>query len=130
MPLAVANGAQTMCTFGMTPGTFTAIPSGTPILVDGKPLGKVTDNVPMLNIAPFNMCMTLTNPTVASATAAKLGVFTPMPCIPVITAPWVPGSPTVLNNNVPTLHQGCTCLCAWGGSISIMNPGQTKVMVP
>ena len=59
-----------------------------------------------------------------------LGVLTPMPCIPVIPAPWVPGSPTVLIANKPALNNSSKLMCAWGGVISINNPGQMKHQIP
>ena len=50
----------------------------------------------------------------AAATAAALGVLTPMPCIPVTAAPWMPGVPQVLIGNMPaarvndmTSHVSC-----------------------
>lgn len=49
------------------------------------------------------LCQSLANPTVATATAAALGVLTPMPCMPVIPTPWLPGSSTVLIHNFPAL---------------------------
>jgi hypothetical protein len=75
------------------------------------------------------MCTTPTNPQVAAATSAALGVLTPQPCIPVITAPWAPGAAMVRVRNLPALHGGCTCMCTWGGLISITNPGQIAVQV-
>ena len=69
------------------------------------------------------------NPMVAAATAAALGVLTPMPCIPVTPAPWVPGSPTVLLRGMPALNNTSQCMCNWGGVIQITNPGTTKEMV-
>lgn len=91
------------------------------------PLATIMDNVPMKNIMPFGMCSSLANPTVASATSAALGVLTPMPCLPVIPAPWVPGSPTVLIGNFPALNQTCKLMCAYGGVIQITNPGTTNI---
>lgn len=130
MALAVVSGAQTRCTFGVAPGTLNVAPTGTPVLVNGMPIAKITDNVSIMNITPFGMCLTLSNPQVAAATSAALGVFTPMPCIPVIASPWMPGSVKALSNGTPVVNQTCTCMCAWGGVISITNPGQTKVTVP
>lgn len=64
---------------------------------------NIMDHISMMNIMPFGMCMSIANPTVAAATAAALGVLTPMPCIPATTSPWVPGAPNVLLGNQPTL---------------------------
>jgi len=86
------------------------------------------DHIPMLNIMPFGMCSSMANPEVAAATAAALGVLTPMPCIPMTSAPWIPGVPTVLIKNNPALNNSCKAMCNWGGVIQILSPGQTKVM--
>ena len=94
------------------------------------PAATIMDNVPMKNIMPFGMCSSMANPTVAAATAAALGVLTPMPCVPVIAAPWVPGSPTVLIANKPALNNSSKLMCNWGGVISINNPGQMKHQIP
>ena len=88
------------------------------------------DNKPIANIPPFGMCQSLANPTVAAATAAASGVLTPMPCVPVIPAPWSPGSATMLIGNMPALNNTCICNCAWGGVISITSPGQTATQIP
>jgi hypothetical protein len=53
-----------------------------------------------------------------------------MPCIPVIAAPWAPGSPTVLVGGKPALTQMSKCFCNWGGVIQIVNPGTTTEQVP
>jgi len=73
--------------------------------------------------------MSIANPTVAAATAAALGVLTPMPCIPV-TMPWTPGSPTVMIGGMPALNNTSMCTCAWGGMIQIGFPGQVTTNVP
>ncbi|MDR1269119.1 MAG: DUF4280 domain-containing protein, partial [Planctomycetaceae bacterium] len=70
------------------------------------------------------------NPMVAVATAAALGVLTPMPCIPATVAPWAPGSPTVLIGNIPALTDTSKLICNWGGVIQVTQSGQNKVIVP
>lgn len=123
----VTTGAMMMCTFGMAPSTLNVLPTNKALA--GTPAANIMDNKPMANIPPFGMCMSLANPTVASATAAALGVLTPMPCVPVTSAPWVPGSPTVLIGNMPALNNTSTCICNWGGVISITFAGQVTTMV-
>ena len=126
MAFPVVSGAQTMCSFGISPGVFTALPAGRP-LVGGLPVGLISDVVPMANIGSFGMCASLSNPSVASATSAALGVLTPMPCTPAPTRPWSPAAPTTLVGNVPVLATGCNTQCTWGGVIQIVSPGQATV---
>jgi Domain of unknown function (DUF4280) len=95
----------------------------------GAPSANIMDHVPMLNIPPFGMCNSLANPMVAAATAAAMGALTPMPCIPVTSAPWAPGSPTVQIANMPALNDSSTLPCNWGGVIQVSMAGQTTVTV-
>lgn len=129
MGMHVCNGAMTACTFGMAPSTLT-VPPLNRVLTSSQPAATIMDYIPLANVIPFGMCMTLSNPEVAAATAAALGVLTPMPCLPVIPAPWAPGSPTVLEAGVPVLNNESQLLCAWGGVITITKPGQMTEMVP
>jgi hypothetical protein len=98
-------------------------------VMSGAPSANIMDNVPMMNIMPFGMCQSMANPMVAAATAAALGVLTPMPCIPMTVAPWVPGSPTVQIANMPALNDGSKLMCNWGGSIEVSMAGQMTVEV-
>lgn len=116
------------CSFGVAPSALVVTPENG--LLVGAPAATIMDNVPMKNILPFGMCSSIANPTVAAATAAALGVLTPMPCVPVIPAPWMPGSSTVLVANKPALHDGCKCMCAWSGVIQFSVPGQFTTDVP
>ncbi|HHV12869.1 MAG TPA: DUF4280 domain-containing protein [Clostridiales bacterium] len=128
MGFAVCGGAMCQCSFGMAPSAFMVTPENK--AVTAMPLATIMDNIPLKNIMPFGMCQSLANPTVASATAAALGVLTPMPCIPVTSAPWAPGSPTVLIANKPALNNSSKLICNWGGIIQITNPGTTNIQVP
>ncbi len=125
----VCSGATLACTFGVAPSTLTVLPVRR-VDAGGAPAATIADNLPMVNVAPFGMCITPTNPQVAAATAAALGVLTPQPCIPVIPAPWTPGAPTVLIGGQPALNPESTCMCAWAGVISITQPGELTVTVP
>jgi hypothetical protein len=128
MAMLVTTGAQLQCTFGVAPSALVVIPQNR-VMSGNKPVGTIMDNKPMMNIMPFGMCNTLTNPSVASATSAAMGVLTPMPCIPVIAAPWVPGSPTVMIGRMPALTDACKLMCNWGGQISVL-PGPPTAKVP
>lgn len=125
----VCAGAMTQCTFGVAPSSLMVIPISR-VMAGGPPAANIMDNKPMVNVMPFGMCQSLSNPMVAAATAAALGALTPMPCIPMTMAPWVPGAPTVLLGSMPTLNNSSKLMCTWGGVISINVPGQFTVMVP
>ena len=123
----VVNGASLMCTFGAAPSTMMVLPTNM-VNANKVPAANIMDNVPLVNIMPFGTCMSLANPTVASATAAALGVLTPMPCIPATAAPWTPGVPTVLISNMPAVDNTCTLMCSYGGVITVSYAGQATVM--
>src|SRR3954471_1529349 len=128
MPNQVCMGAMMMCSFGVAPSSLVVLPVNR-VLTDQVPDANIMDHVPMMNIMPFGMCMSPANPTVAAATAAALGVLTPMPCIPNTPAPWVPGAVTSMVANQPALTQSSQCLCAWGGVITFTMAGSTTTLV-
>ncbi|MEP6897886.1 MAG: DUF4280 domain-containing protein [Rhodanobacter sp.] len=129
MPIQVVNGASLMCTFGVAPSSLVVLPVNK-VMSGNQPAANIQDHIPMTNIMPFGMCSAPTNPTVIAATAAKAGVFSPAPCIPATSAPWIPGAPTVMLGSQPALDNTCTCLCQWLGVVSVSNPGQTTEMIP
>lgn len=128
MGVQVCTGAMLQCSFGVAPSSLVVLPLNRTLTQ--TPAANIMDNKPMLNILPFGMCQSLANPMVAAATAAALGVLTPMPCIPVTVAPWIVGAPTVLIGNMPALNNSSKLMCNWGGVIQILSPGQMTVMVP
>ena len=128
MAQLVCMGAMMQCSFGTGPSTLAVL--SPKVLSEGPLSANIMDNVPFVNVPPFIMCTSLANPAVASATAAALGVLTPMPCTPTLPAPWVPGSTTVLVRGMPALNNTCKLNCAFAGVISIVMPQTTKEMVP
>lgn len=128
MGFLVCNGASMQCSFGLAPGTLIVLPTNK--VNATMPAATIMDNKPFVNIVPFGMCNSMANPAVASATAAALGVLTPMPCTPVTPAPWTPGSPTVLIANQPALNNSSKLMCAYGGVIQILYSGQVQTQVP
>lgn len=129
MSLLATNGCLCQCSFGAAPCPLTILPTAR-ALCGGQPVASIMDNKPFVNLVGFGMCTSLANPTVAAATAAARGVLTPMPCVPVLPAPWAPGSPTVLVGNMPALTCESKLICAWGGMIGIIAPGQVACQVP
>lgn len=124
----VCSNAMLKCSFGTTPSSLTVLPTN--MVKTTTPIANIMDNIPMANIMTFGMCQSLANPMVASATSAAMGVLTPMPCIPVTTAPWVPGSATVMVANMPALNDSSKLMCMWAGVIEVTSAGQTTINVP
>lgn len=129
MPNQVVHTATLACTFGAAPATLAVLPLAR-VKVCNQPAANIMAHMPNANIPPFGMCSAPTNPAVIAATAAKLGVFSPAPCVPATAAPWVPGAPTVLLANQPALDNVSKCLCTWLGVISATMPGQMTTMIP
>ena len=129
MGQAAVTGATMTCPFAAAPVPVPLnVTSNSQVLIDGKPAGTIQDAGAMVNIPSFGMCTTLSNPQVAAATAAALGVLTPQPCVPQ-TQSFIPTQAKVLVGGKPCLTGDCSVMCMYGGKISIMMPGQAKVMV-
>lgn len=128
MAKQVIMGAMMQCSFGTTLSSL--VSQNSSVMIENMPAANIMDYKPNVNIPTFGMCNTLSNPSVASATSAASGVLTPMPCVPVTSAPWTPGSSTVMINNKPALNSTSTCMCSYGGVISITNPGAVKTNIP
>ena len=113
----LVTGSVTRCTFGLAPSVLNVLPVNR-VLGSNLPVANIMDSKPIVNIVPFGMCNSIANPTVASATAAALGVLTPMPCIPVTGTPWISAS-RVLLANMPIATTDSKCMCSWGGVITV-----------
>jgi uncharacterized protein DUF4280 len=129
MPKLVVNGATLACSMGSSPAKLSVLP-GDETYGGSNPAATVQDMKPGVNLAPFGMCSSPSNPQVAAATAAALGVLTPQPCVPAAAGPWTPGSKSVAVAVGPAvLSDVCQCVCQWGGQIQVQDAGQTEVEV-
>ena len=124
----VCAGALLKCSFGAAPAALAVLPLNA--VQTGAADATIMDSKPLVNIASFVMCNSMGNPAVAAATAAALGVLVPMPCVPMTSAPWTPGEPTVLIGNIAALTNASKLMCNAGGVIEITVPGQTTVLLP
>lgn len=125
----VCSGATLQCSFGVAPSVLNVLPVNR-TLTNNMPAANIMDHIPLVNIMPFGMCQSLANPMVAAATAAALGALTPMPCIPATMSPWIPGAPTMLLGNMPSLDANCVLMCNWAGVIKVAMPGQMQMLIP
>ena len=77
----VVQTATCTCSFGAAPAVLTVTSQQT-VSICKMPAATIQDGAVLSNVPTFGMCSNLANPTVASATAAAMGVLTPMPCVP------------------------------------------------
>ena len=123
MAAPVVTGAVIMCTNGLSPGQLIG---SLPITFGGAPALNINSVAPFTNVCPCGMCTSMANPAVAAATAAALGVLTPQPCIPSPAGIWMSTSSVTVGGS-PGLASDSTLVCAFGGTISIRDPGQKTV---
>ncbi len=114
-------GAVCMCSFGAAPAAL-PVSSQQTVMTCNMLQATIMDNRP----PTFGMCSNPANPAVAAATAAALGVLTPMPCVPLTVAPWAPGASTVLVCGKPLLNHTSKLICGYGGVIQMtLTPAMT-----
>lgn len=113
----VVNGAQCACSFGSAPSALVVKPNI--VTIGGQPAATINDHAPIVNVQPFTMCSSPSNPAVAAASMA------PQPCVPVTTSPWTPGAGHSTINETPVLTLPCQLMCNWGGVITVTTPPQT-----
>jgi hypothetical protein len=127
MAKLVVQGAMLQCSMGAAPCAF-SVASPHHVDADEAAAGTVDDYAPA-NIPGFSMCQSPSNPEVAAATSAAMGVLTPQPCAPMVSAAWSPGASVTTINDRPALTDSCQCVCQWGGAISVTSAGQEDVEV-
>ena len=120
----VCDGAQLKCSFGNAPCPLKVMPLNKVTRGVASPVATIKDNIPAINILPFGMCTSPSNPAVIAALGA------PSSCVPVTTDPWTPGSPKVLVANTPALNDSSKLMCKYNGLIEVSKPGQETIEVP
>lgn len=70
----VCMGAMLKCTFGQIPSTLMVTNPLRP-MIQNKPKATIMDFAPMVNVMPFGMCTTLSNPMVVSSNGGSHGNF-------------------------------------------------------
>lgn len=114
-------GSTIKCDKAIPPGVSVLVGFPSPASASMMPVLSVMMNKPIVNIVTFGMCNSKTNPAVIAGTAAAQGVHTPMPCLPVIVAPWDNGASNITVGGIQAATKDSTCKCAWGGSVSVVN---------
>lgn len=120
----VCSGAVMRCSCGTSQAKLTVLPIRT-VFLTGQPLANISDHLSFVNLGAFGRCRSLGFPATASATAAAHGKLTPMPCMHNTPFPWMGGKNDYIIKGDPALLKSSTCQCVWGGTISIVNDGQT-----
>lgn len=118
----VCSGATLKCTMGTSCSILKATPKN--VSLTGKDQANIADFVSMANIFGFGNCRSLAYPPTASATAANHGKLTPMPCVPGTCSKWTAIDKDSLVCGEAALLEAATLRCVYGGTISIVEPGQ------
>ena len=120
----VVEGAMVMCPMGKTPVPLVVIPEGA-IVTATTPAATIMDFVPLGEHRHIRVVQLSGQPR------GHRGPGVPVPCVPAIVAPWVPGAPTVLINGMPALTSDsiCECILSGGAPITIDFAGQVTVEV-
>lgn len=123
MSIAI-TGALCQCPFG-TMCAVNVLPI-TNVFISKKLCVRMPDAKALVNIPSFGMCTSPGNPSVVKIPP---GIVVPTVCVPNITnTNW-----ETKKNNVKICGQsvctdGDTCMCSYGGVISIIMPGQFTVV--
>lgn len=125
-PLMI-QGTLLKCSFGSVPTPLMVLPDKK--VNSMLPAATSSDHIPLLNIVPFGMCSNPANPMVIAATAAAMGVLTPVPCIPCTTEKWTGACEKIKVKGKPALNMDARLSCLYGGSIQATVPLQPTVLL-
>lgn len=127
MKPVIIQGTLLKCGFGNAPSPIMVLPDKK--VNSMLPVAVKSDHIPILNILPFGMCSNPANPMVAAATAAAMGVLTPMPCIPCTVQDWTGASAKVKVGGKEAVSMDSKLNCLYGGSIQAVAPVQPTVLI-
>ncbi len=124
MSFWLSEGTMLRCVFGLAPAPLKILPTRR-VVACNMPVATIVDNIPIVNITPFAMCVSPANPELIAAKIASLGAVESIPCLPVTVTPWIPGNPTVMAGSIPMINMDSMLMCMWAGIIKPIAPGQT-----
>lgn len=125
-PLMI-QGTLLQCNFGNAPVPLMVLPDKK--VNSMLPVAVQSDHIPLLNILPFGMCSSPSNPLVIAATAAAMGVLTPMPCLPCTAEEWTGSCKKVKVKGGQALSMDAKLRCLFGGNIQAAAPLQPTVLL-
>lgn len=116
MTAQVYSGATLVCSCGLAPSALGTSPRQV-LHTTGAMLATVADCQPLVHVAPFGGCIAPANPALLPS----------KPCLPVLAVPWTATAPIIMIAGVAVLTQSAVMPCAYGGVISIVDPGPPGV---
>lgn len=122
----IIQGTPLTCSFGNAPAPIMVLPDKK--VNSMLPVAVKSDHVPFLNILPFGMCSNPANPMVIAATAAAMGVLTPVPCIPCTAQDWTGACGRVKIKGKEAINMDSRLQCLYGGCIQAAAPMQPQVL--
>ena len=122
----IIQGTPLKCSFGNAPAPIMVLPDKK--VNSMLPVAVKSDHVPFLNILPFGMCSNPANPMVIAATAAAMGVLTPVPCIPCTAQEWPGACGRVKIKGKEAINMDSRLQCLYGGCIQAAAPMQPQVL--
>ena len=114
MPI-VSSGNMCKCSFGKFSIPLTSVNT---VSIEKTPVITNTDTSKLIS---FGVCYSPANPAVQAAIVASLGQVKYAPCKSSIVTQWLNTKSTVLACGRPVCTSSSTCLCVFGGTISIIN---------
>lgn len=127
MKPVVVQGTLLKCSFGNVPIPIMVLPDRK--VNATMPVAVKEDHIPFVNILPFGMCSNPANPMLAAATAAALGVLTPVPCVPCTLQDWTKPCQKVKVKGKEAINMDSRLQCAYGGNIEVTAPVSPTVLL-
>ena len=120
MSKAVCTTSLLGCSCGSSPSPLMVLPVNG-VSTSYLPAANALDHLPFLNILPFGLCTTTSNPMVAATGGA------PVPCIPMTFQPWSNTASKVTIKGQPSVIDSSQVKCQWGGNITVQLASQQIV---
>lgn len=122
MPKLVTAGAMMTCSFGVAPNALIVTPENK--LLAGAPGATIMDNIPIKKVPPSACARPWRIPVSPQRPRPRRARSLPCRVCRSFLLPGCPAQATLLVSYKPALHDGCKCMCAWGGVTGFATPGR------